>query len=100
MNLATFSSTLLITLTVGLFSAGCGAEAGSTGGEGVEQGSQAATVATPPPVPAGVRTYPPHGYPCLGCHPCGDSYCDNENYEVVYPPPGGGSSANGAPSSK
>jgi hypothetical protein len=21
--------------------------------------------------------YPPHGYPCLGCHPCGTSYCDD-----------------------
>jgi len=30
-----------------------------------------------------VKTYPPHGYPCLGCHPCGDSYCDDANRALV-----------------
>lgn len=25
------------------------------------------------------RGYPPHGYPCLGCHPCPPDYCDNDN---------------------
>jgi hypothetical protein len=31
---------------------------------------------------ARVKRYPPHGYPCLGCHPCGDSYCDDANRVV------------------
>ena len=25
------------------------------------------------------KTYPPHGYPCLGCHPCPPDYCDDAN---------------------
>jgi hypothetical protein len=43
-----------------------------------------------------VETYPPHGYPCLGCHPCPGEvgeYCDDnslvisqqdrENFEIL-----------------
>lgn len=30
-------------------------------------------------------TYPngSNCYPCLGCHPCGDSFCDNGNYRAI-----------------
>jgi len=31
-------------------------------------------------------TYPPHGYPCLGCYPCNGTYCDNDNKRVVWDP--------------
>lgn len=34
----------------------------------------------------GARTYPPHGYPCLGCEPCPDNsgdYCDIANMSRV-----------------
>ena len=28
---------------------------------------------------AAAPSYPPHGYPCLGCHPCPPDYCDDLN---------------------
>ena len=37
--------------------------------------------------PQALRKYPPHGYPCLGCHPCPPDYCDNDNKFVVRVPP-------------
>ena len=96
MNIATLSSTFrfalasgALALTAGLFAAGCGSEASESpaAAESVDHGSQALATAptgttTAAPID-GVRRYPPHGYPCLGCHPCGDSYCDNNNNMVV-----------------
>jgi hypothetical protein len=29
------------------------------------------------------KSYPPHGYPCLGCHPCPPSYCDDNNKRMT-----------------
>jgi hypothetical protein len=91
MNLATFSfrfrlafASGALALTAGLFAVGCGSEAsGSPTSEGVEQGTQAHTNVLPP-INAEDRTYPPHGYPCLGCAPCGPSYCDIVSNKVVY----------------
>jgi hypothetical protein len=94
MNLATFSfrfrlafASGALALTAGLFAVGCGSEAGgSPTSEGVEQGTPAHTSALPP-INAEDRTYPPHGYPCLGCAPCGDSYCDIVSNKIVYHAP-------------
>lgn len=39
-------------------------------------------------VPA-LRTYPPHGYPCLGCSPCPGNpteFCDNGNLRIITMP--------------
>lgn len=33
--------------------------------------------------PQGRLSYPPKGYPCLGCHPCPPSYCDDANKNVI-----------------
>ena len=36
------------------------------------------------------KTYPPHGYPCLGCQPCPGNpteFCDNGNLRIVVPAP-------------
>lgn len=33
------------------------------------------------------RSYPPKGYPCLGCHPCRDKsgdFCDNDSKNRVF----------------
>ena len=40
--------------------------------------------------PTAIKRYPPHGYPCLGCHPCPPSFCDNDNNMVVWTDPTGG----------
>jgi hypothetical protein len=36
--------------------------------------------------PQKMRGYPPNGYPCLGCVPCGSSYCDIETKNVLFTP--------------
>ena len=45
---------------------------------------------TAAPAPTSIRRYPPNGYPCLGCHPCPPSFCDNDNNMVVWNDPTGG----------
>lgn len=40
--------------------------------------------------PSRMRTYPPHGYPCLGCSPCPGNpteFCDNGNLRCVFVSP-------------
>ncbi|WP_394752498.1 hypothetical protein [Crenothrix sp.] len=34
--------------------------------------------------PQGLRRYPPHGYPCLGCVPCPPDYCDDAKKNTVF----------------
>lgn len=47
-----------------------------------------------PDADAAARKYPPHGYPCLGCHPCGNTYCDDRtNSRIAF-------NGNGAPVDK
>jgi hypothetical protein len=36
--------------------------------------------------PQKIRRYPPNDYPCLGCHPCPPSYCDDANKNVLFTP--------------
>jgi hypothetical protein len=40
-----------------------------------------------PDANAAAKKYPPHGYPCLGCHPCPPkpNFCDNHtNAKIVF----------------
>ena len=32
---------------------------------------------------AAAKTYPPHGYPCLGCVPCPPSFCDDATKAMI-----------------
>ena len=54
-------------------------------------GLSLASLVFSPDAEAAARKYPPHGYPCLGCHPCGNTYCDDfTNNRIAF-------AGNGAP---
>lgn len=36
--------------------------------------------------PQSVKTYPPKGYPCLGCEPCPPDFCSTETSNIVFIP--------------
>ena len=57
---------------------------------GVQKHAKASGIGTGNPTPSqtvgcGPGLYPngTHCYPCLGCHPCGNTYCDNDNALAV-----------------